>query len=413
MKYINRYLNIGVRKSDEQSLVIRIRLLNVLNISCIVVSLVYAFINSSVHEIATFINLSSVLVNIAVFGLVITHRPVSAFVLYMLLTTYIGISFAILFGEYIASHLLFCTGIAYSIAIFDNKIRMFFGVILNVLCYIIASYFYENYNPVFTERQDVLHMFYYPNTAVFLTTLFVLVFLLKSENRRFQNILKERNTELAKSSKRNQELLLNILPAAVAKELIEQGKVEPRMYPNATVMFTDFYQFTTKAEKISAIELVAELDGYFKLFDGIMEKYGIEKLKTIGDAYMCVAGIPNETENHAKDMICAALDLVEELEKLNSQRENGGKESWQIRIGIHTGQVVAGVIGQTKFAYDIWGDAVNTAARMESSGEPGKINISETTYRLVKNDFRFTPRGKVEAKNKGEMHMYFVEGKCS
>lgn len=292
---------------------------------------------------------------------------------------------------------------------FENRYRMIFGVVLNVVCYILAAYFYENYNPFFTEANEQLRVFYYPNTALFLITLFVLVFMLKNENQRYERTLSVRNKELGELNHKNEVLLENILPTSIAKELKEKGEVKPQIYNHATVMFTDFYHFTDKAEKISAIELVYELDGYFKLFDRIISHHGIEKLKTIGDAYMCVTGIPVERQDHAIDMIRAALEIKEELESINKEREASGKDAWEIRIGIHSGSVVAGIIGETKFAFDIWGDTVNIAARMESSSEPGKINISESTYHLVKQQVKCTHRGKIEAKNKGELNMYFVD----
>ncbi len=408
--WVKAYYNLGIRPKMDASLIIRTRLLNVLNLSCLFISLIYAWINSSVHEIATLINLLSILVNLVIFGLLLSKRNITAFFVFLLLSTSIGASFAVLFGQYIASDLLFCTGIAYSIAIFDNRYRMIFGVVLNAICFVLAAYFYENYNPVFTDTNEQLRVFYYPNTAVFLITLFVLVFMLKNENQRYEKTLKNRNKDLAHLNHQNEVLLKNILPASIAKELKEKGEVKPQLYKHATVMFTDFYHFTQRAEKVSAIELVNELDTYFSLFDRIISSHGIEKLKTIGDAYMCVTGIPIQKEHHAIDMVKAALEIMDELKKLNEEKGLTGKNAWEIRIGIHTGQVVAGIIGKTKFAFDIWGDTVNIASRMETSSDPGRINISQSTYNIINNEVNCTYRGKVEAKNKGEMNMYFVDG---
>ncbi len=216
---------------------------------------------------------------------------------------------------------------------------------------------------------------------------------------------------IAKEKKRSDELLLNILPEEVAEELKEKGSTEAKTFDEVTVMFTDFKGFTTIAEKLSANELVAEIDYCFKGFDNIIHKYNIEKIKTIGDSYMAAGGLPVPNKTHAKDIINAALEIVDFMGKHKQQRTKEGKPVFEIRVGINTGHVVAGIVGVKKFAYDIWGDTVNLASRMESSGEPGKINISGSTYALVKNDFICTHRGKIQAKNKGEVDMYFVERK--
>lgn len=219
-----------------------------------------------------------------------------------------------------------------------------------------------------------------------------------------------RNKIIQREKQRSDDLLLNILPAQTAEELKAHGKAKARRYDSVTVLFTDFKGFTAISEQISAEELVAELDECFRAFDDIIGKYGIEKIKTIGDAYFCAAGLPEPTITHAEDMVRAALDMQVFMQHFGEKNRAAGKPVFVCRIGIHTGPVVAGVVGQKKFAYDIWGDTVNMGARMESSGEPGKVNISEATYALVKDKFSCTPRGKVAAKGKGEVEMYFVEG---
>jgi adenylate cyclase len=202
--------------------------------------------------------------------------------------------------------------------------------------------------------------------------------------------------------KKSEMLLLNILPTEVAMELKQTGESIAKQYNHVSVLFTDFVNFTGISEQLSPTELVAEVHKNFTAFDAIIEKHGLEKIKTIGDAYLAVCGLPNETTDHAQRVAKAALDIREYMNK------DGHK--FQIRIGINSGPVVAGIVGVKKYAYDIWGDTVNTASRMESCSEAGKINISEATYELIKNDFTCKHRGKVNAKNKGEVDMYFVIG---
>jgi class 3 adenylate cyclase len=174
-------------------------------------------------------------------------------------------------------------------------------------------------------------------------------------------------------------------------------------------MFTDFKDFTLLSEKLSPVELVSQIHYCYKAFDGIMEKYHIEKIKTIGDSYMAAGGLHFRNKTNASDVVKAALEIQEFMEKDAQQRRSEGKEIMEIRIGVHSGTVVAGIVGIKKFAYDIWGDTVNIASRMEKASEAGKVNMSEATYELVKEEFNCTYRGKIQAKNKGEIDMYFVE----
>jgi class 3 adenylate cyclase len=219
----------------------------------------------------------------------------------------------------------------------------------------------------------------------------------------------ERTTELREEKKKSDDLLLNILPAEIAEELKQKGSAVARDYEKVTVMFTDFKDFTKISEQLTPTELVKEIDFCFSAFDRIIQKHGVEKIKTIGDAYMCVGGLPLASNTHAYDVVNAALEIRNFMEKHNHEKQLKGQHQFRIRIGIHTGSVVAGIVGVKKFAYDIWGDTVNIASRIESSGEPSKVNISGSTYELVKNNFNCSYRGKIEAKNKGQIDMYFVE----
>ncbi|MBC7775753.1 MAG: tetratricopeptide repeat protein [Phycisphaerae bacterium] len=243
--------------------------------------------------------------------------------------------------------------------------------------------------------------------------LVLLVGLLFSRNRiraRANRLLTAQNATIERERQRADTLLQNILPEKTAEELKTYGTVKPVHYESVTVLFSDFKNFTTIAESLSPETLVKELDEHFRLFDAIVARHGLEKIKTIGDAYMCAGGLPEPNKTHALDTVRAALEMQQTLRKLAAKKAAIGKPFFEMRIGINTGPVVAGVVGSHKFAYDIWGDTVNTAARLEQGGEAGKINISETTWEKVRDEFPCTFRGKLPAKNKGEIAMYFVEG---
>ena len=222
------------------------------------------------------------------------------------------------------------------------------------------------------------------------------------------------NKIIQKEKDRSDELLHNILPAEVAAELKEKGESEARDFEHVTVLFTDFVEFTQTAEKLSAKELVSEINTCFRAFDEIIQKYQIEKIKTIGDAYMAAGGLHVPRTSEPGDVVRAALEMQEFMIKHQSEREEQNLPAFKMRVGIHTGPVVAGIVGVKKFQYDIWGDTVNTASRMESAGEPGKVNISHDTYILLnthtdsEQQFEFESRGKISVKGKGEMEMHFV-----
>jgi adenylate cyclase len=230
--------------------------------------------------------------------------------------------------------------------------------------------------------------------------------LLETRKEELEKEVAERTASLRAEKQKSDDLLLNILPAEIAEELKENGRSEAKLYSDVTVLFTDFVDFTQLAEKLSPSVLVAEIDRCFQAFDGIIERHGLEKIKTIGDAYLAVSGLPAENPRHAQAVISAALEIREYMAMLKETNP----ASFEIRFGVHSGAVVAGIVGIKKFAYDIWGDTVNTAARMEQHSEPGCINISNATYELVKEEFLCTYRGELEAKHKGKMGMYFVVG---
>jgi len=213
---------------------------------------------------------------------------------------------------------------------------------------------------------------------------------------------------ISKEKNKSEKLLLNILPEDTAKELKLNGKVKAQKYESVTVFFSDFKGFTSYSEKLSPEALVKTVSFYFSKFDEIIYKHGLEKIKTIGDAYMCAGGLHDTCKDHAQRMVRAAFEIAAFVEATKKD-VSAGDLTFDIRIGINTGPVVAGVVGTKKFAYDIWGDTVNVASRMESMSEPGKINISHSTYELIKEDVDCEYRGEIEAKNRGKVKMYFAK----
>ncbi len=260
----------------------------------------------------------------------------------------------------------------------------------------------SNYN---LQRQKILT---YSGFGGLVLLLLLSFFIFRSyrQEKKTNVIITEANNAITEEKSVSERLLHNILPEEVARELKEKGTTTAKYYESVTVMFTDFVNFTEAGERMGSQELVDELHTCFKTFDSIMEKYKIEKIKTIGDAYLAVSGLPVPNANHAENMIRAAIEI---RDFMLEHREKLGDKTFEIRIGIHSGDVVAGIVGVKKFAYDIWGDTVNTAARMEQTGVAGKINISQSTYDLVKDKFNFSYRGEIAAKNKGNLRMYLAE----
>jgi class 3 adenylate cyclase len=247
-------------------------------------------------------------------------------------------------------------------------------------------------------------------SVVFVAILFIYLL----DSTRYTSWLKskkieQQSGELKNDKEKIDKLLLNILPPAVAEELKDQGYVKPVFYESATIVFTDFVGFTKITEKLTPDQLVHELDEAFSRFDRVMDKYGLEKLKTIGDAYMYAGGVPAVNNTHEIDAVLAALEIQSFVEQVNREKAESGRPVFEIRIGINTGPLMAGVVGEKKFVYDVWGDSVNLASRMESSGKKGRVNISESTHIRIKDLFETEARGQIMAKNKGAVEMYFVK----
>lgn len=226
----------------------------------------------------------------------------------------------------------------------------------------------------------------------------------------FAGILFYQRNKIKQGKKRSDELLLNILPAEVAEELKAKGSAQAKHIDEVTVLFTDIIGFTEISARMSAGDLVDEINSCFSGFDRIIQEHGIEKIKTIGDAYMAAGGLPTPNTTHATDVVSAALAMQRFMKDRQATRMAKGLTYFEIRLGVHTGPVVAGIVGVKKFQYDIWGDTVNTASGIESAGQAGMVNISHTTYAYVRDKFICTPRGHIHIKGKGEVEMYFVEG---
>lgn len=231
-----------------------------------------------------------------------------------------------------------------------------------------------------------------------------------NRQKRLEQLIAERTEELQHEKEKSDSLLANMLPKGTAEEIMSKGKADKRKYNFVTVLFSDIQGFTRIAEEMNPEQLIDELDRFFFHFDSVAEKYRIEKIKTIGDAYMCAGGIPERNRTNPVEVVLAALEMQKYMQQMKNDPSRPAARFWDIRIGIHTGTVVAGVVGHKKITYDIWGDTVNTASRMESSGEPGKINISGTTYEFVKEYFTCDYRGRMPVKYKGDLDMYFVTG---
>ncbi len=256
--------------------------------------------------------------------------------------------------------------------------------------------YYKRYNALLEEQNNELHEQKIKNIKLFV----------EAEQAMKQNeIIKAQKEEIEREKLRSDTLLLNILPAEVAEELKNSDSAEARYFNNVTVLFTDFIDFTAAVSRFTPRQLVSELHECFKAFDEITSKYEIEKIKTVGDAYMAVCGLPVENKTHAENVVRAAIEI---RDFMKDRIDHLGERTFDVRIGINSGSVVAGIVGVKKFAYDIWGDTVNTAARMEQNSDAGKINISETTYNLIKDSFPCDCRGEIDVKGKGLLKMYYL-----
>jgi class 3 adenylate cyclase len=245
-----------------------------------------------------------------------------------------------------------------------------------------------------------------------LSGLVIIMFLVTNTYEQTKNealrLLEEKQEELRREQELSDSLLLNILPEATVQELKSVGVARPRAYEMVSVLFADFVSFTRISQTMTATELVTHIDRYFTRFDSIMDRHGIEKIKTMGDSYMCVAGLPVESEEHALRIIAAAREMLAVIEEMHQQEVQQSGTGFDVRIGVHSGPVVAGIVGKKKFAYDIWGDTVNVAARLQQLGQVNRISMSSVTHELVRGEVPCTHSGTVMAKNRGEIDVFVV-----
>ncbi|TAE09097.1 MAG: adenylate/guanylate cyclase domain-containing protein [Bacteroidetes bacterium] len=294
---------------------------------------------------------------------------------------------------------------------FRRDWRLVLSMALPISCFLLFDYIHVWFGidwRTFPMRYEEYPAIIFATSGLLVFIIFSTLFIQKINADYEKQVLKQ-GEEIALEKQKSENLLHNILPEEVAQELKEKGSATPKHYELITVLFTDFKGFTNIAEKISPTEVIENLNTCFLAFDNICDKYGLEKIKTIGDSYMCAGGLPVANTTNPVDVVLAGLEMQDFMTRWIAEKQARGQEVWELRLGIHSGEAVAGVVGKNKFAYDIWGDTVNLASRMESSGEVGKVNISGTTYALIKDKFVCTFRGKIQAKNKGEVEMYFVE----
>ena len=291
---------------------------------------------------------------------------------------------------------------------FQNSRAAGYWMFLFIGLVIVAFLFEHKVFPDETKLPaSLINIFFVLNISSVTFLVFFALRYFVNQNDVVKRELKNERTLLAVEREKSETLLLNILPSAIAIRLKEGEQVIADEYREAAVLFADIVGFTNISQNISPTMLVENLNKIFTHFDRLVEQHNVEKIKTIGDAYMAVSGLNGYEEKHAKNMADLALMMLADIGKFSLD----GKNPCTLRIGIHIGPVIAGVIGSKKFSYDVWGDAVNTAQRMESACEPGKIQVSEKFYNSVKNDFDFELRGQAEVKGKGLMNLYILKGR--
>lgn len=402
----NGIANIGLDETTPAYDRKRVRLLNIM---CLISGL--AYLGNAIYLFQHPISFLECLLALSVNMLIISVNSLKKYALachlFSIWNIFIYSLMGIIQGANDATELYLIPSSVLSMFFFDRLHINVIYFLINGCCYGLTVFLQNNYPPINVfEGQNQLYL---SNHALMFAVLFAMIYSFKSENLFQEKLLEERNRNLDYEKQRSDRLLLNILPAKTAEELKATGQSKAQEFKLVTVLFTDFQDFTTKSALLTPDQIVREMNSYYVEFDKIMSRHGVEKIKTIGDGYMAAGGLPIENTTNPLDVTNAALEVLEMVAAEKTKRIAEGRTFFELRVGIHSGPVVAGIIGINKFSYDIWGDTVNTAARMQSSGEVGKVNVSGSTYALIKDRYKTTHRGKIQAKGKGEIDMYFVE----
>ena len=386
----------------------RIRLLNGICVMAIGVLAIYCIMYSAPRYRLTFLESFFGLVAYGITLLLNYQKKYNSACHFFCIYNVLSYSFqAISHGSIDAAEYILVANSISTLLFFKSMRIILIYFILNMALFFFCKWAFDVIKP-FLFMADGENLYISNHIILFVIT-FLIVYYFKVENDKQEQLLNIKNKSLAEEKEKSDDLLLNILPYETAEELKATGSAKAKSFELVTILFTDFKHFTTLAERLSPADLVKEIDECFSAFDAIIENHGIEKIKTIGDSYMCAGGLPNANTTNPIDAVNAALEIRQFMQLRKEAKQRNNEPFFEVRIGIHSGPVVAGIVGTKKFAYDIWGDTVNTASRMESSSEVGKINVSDATYELIQDKFICVPRGKIEAKNKGMIEMYFVE----
>jgi len=401
---LNKLVNTGIDASTDQSEIKCITLVNMIAFLLFLLCLSYVplfifYLPSTKSIIYIFILCAGF--NLAVILLNSMKKHLLAVIFFASFSLIFLITSAIHFGRDSNFHYFIICSLYLIFFAFpkSKKHIMFLFVFLFIISFVGIEIWFLKYNRLINAEPIFFDIIRYS----FLFGIIFFVFVISYHAYRVVYISED---QLKKEQEKSERLLLNILPEEIARVLKDEDRIIADHLKGASILFADVVDFTPMSANMSPIELVEILNGVFTHFDVLVEKYKLEKIKTIGDCYMVAAGVPRPRDDHAQAITSLALDMRDSVAK----KEFNGKKL-TFRIGINSGPVVAGIIGRKKFIYDLWGDAVNTASRMESHGEEGVIQISEATYKLIKDIFTCEPKGSIDVKGKGKVKVWHVKEK--